>query len=199
MARPLSDDALDTIFREARTHSAWLPKPVDDELLRRVYDLAKWGPTSANTAPMRVVFVKSKEAKERLKPALASGNVDKTMVAPVTAIVATDMRFYEHTPKLWPHAPQFAELFTKPGQEEFTKMHAFRNGSLQGAYLIIAARALGLDVGPMSGFDNAKVDAEFFPDGRFQSNFLANLGYGDPSQLRPRNARLSFDEACRII
>jgi 3-hydroxypropanoate dehydrogenase len=199
MARPLSDDALDTIFREARTHSAWLPKPVDDELLRCVYDLAKWGPTSANTAPMRVVFVKSKEAKERLKPALASGNVDKTMIAPVTAIVATDMRFHEHIPKLWPHAPQFAELFTKPGQEEFTKTHAFRNGSLQGAYLIIAARALGLDVGPMSGFDNAKVDAEFFPDGRFQSNFLANLGYGDPSKLRPRNARLSFDEACRII
>lgn len=199
MAQPLDNRALNTIFREARTVSAWTARPVEDAVLREMYDLAKLGPTSANTSPMRVVFVKSREAKERLKPALAPGNVEKTMAAPVCAIVATDMRFHEHIPKLWPHNPQFMELFTKPGQEEFTRTHAFRNATLQGAYLIIAARALGLDAGPMSGFDNAKVDAEFFPDGRLMSNFLINLGYGDPSQLRPRNPRLTFDEACRIV
>jgi len=199
MPDAISDQALDQLFREARTHVAWLPRPVDDDLLRRMYDLAKMGPTSANTSPMRVVFVKSREAKERLKPALAPGNVEKTMAAPATAIVANDMRFYEFIPKLWPHSPEFANLFTKPGQEEFVKTHAMRNGSLQGAYLIMAARAMGLDVGPMSGFDNAKVDAAFFPDGRWKSNFLMNLGYGDPSKLHPRNLRLSFDEACRIV
>jgi 3-hydroxypropanoate dehydrogenase len=198
MAVPISDQCLDTIFREARTHSAWLNKPVDDALLARVYDLAKLAPTSANTSPMRVVFVKSSQAKERLKPALMPGNADKTMAAPATAIVATDTRFYEFIPRLW-HDPKFADLFTKPGMEEFTKTHAFRNGSLQGAYLIIAARALGLDCGPMSGFDNAKVDAEFFPDGRWKSNFLINLGYGDSSKLHPRNARLNFEDACTIV
>ncbi|MDB5292999.1 MAG: nitroreductase family protein [Phycisphaerales bacterium] len=199
MAKPASDDCLNTIFREARTFSAWLPKPVDDGLLREIYDLAKLGPTSANTSPMRVVFVKSQEAKERLKPALMPGNVEKTMAAPVCAIVANDLRFHEHIPKLWPHMPEFAKLFTQPGQEEFTVTHAFRNATLQGAYLVIAARALGLDAGPMSGFDNAKVDEAFFPDGRLKSNFLVNLGYGDPAGLRPRNPRLSFEEACKII
>lgn len=199
MAQPLDSAALDTIFLQARTHSAWLPKPVDDDLLRRIYDLAKLGPTSANTSPMRVLFVKSPAAKERLKPALSPGNVDKTMAAPVTAIVSTDMRFYELVPKLFPHNPGMAKAFTEPGKEEFTKTHAFRNGTLQGAYLIIAARALGLDAGPMSGFDNTKVDEAFFPDVPWKSNFLINLGHGDPAGLKPRNPRLSFDEACRIV
>lgn len=199
MAQPLSGDSLETIFLTARTHSAWLPKPVDDDLLRRVYDLAKFPPTSANTSPCRFVFVKSQAAKERLRPTLMGGNVDKTMAAPVCVIVVTDTRFYEFIPKVWPHQPEFADLFTQPGQEEFSRTHAFRNATLQGAYLIIAARAAGLDCGPMSGFDNAKVDAEFFPDGRWKSNFLINLGYGDPSKLRPRNPRLDFDEACRVL
>lgn len=199
MPPPLDDKALNTIFREARTHNAWLPKPVDDELLRRIYDLARMGPTSANTSPMRVVFVKSPQAKERLKPALSPGNVDKTMAAPVTAIIATDEQFHQWVPKLFPHNPDFAKLFTAPGKEEFTKTHAFRNATLQGAYLILAARALGLDTGPMSGFDNAKVDAEFLSDTGWKSNFLVNLGYGDPAQLKPRLPRLSFDEACKII
>jgi 3-hydroxypropanoate dehydrogenase len=199
MAQPLNDEALDVIFRQARTHVAWLPRAVDDELLRQLYDLTKWGPTSANTAPMRVVFVKSPEAKERLKPALMAGNVDKTMSAPVCAIIANDSRFYEHIPRLFPQNPKFADFFTAPGQEEFARTHAFRNGTLQGAYFIIAARALGLDTGPMSGFDNAKVDAEFFPDGRYRSNFLINLGYGDPAGLHPRNPRLDFDDVCTIV
>lgn len=199
MSQPIDAQALDTIFLEAHTQSAWLPNPVDDALLRRIYDVAKMGPTSANTSPMRVVFVKSREGKERLRPALAPGNVDKTMAAPVTAIIATDQKFYEWIPKLWPHNPEFAKSFTGPGKEEFTKTHAFRNATLQGAYLIIAARALGLDAGPMSGFDNARVDAEFFAESGWKSNFLVNLGYGDASQLKPRNPRLSFDEACRIV
>jgi 3-hydroxypropanoate dehydrogenase len=195
---PLDDDALDVIFRTARTFSAWLPRPVDDDLLRRVYELARLGPTSANTAPMRIVFVKSPEAKERLKPALSAGNVEKAMAAPATAIIATDTRFYEYIPRLFPPNPAFMDLFTQPGREHFTEVHAFRNGTLQGGYFILAARALGLDTGPMSGFDNAKVDAAFFPDGRYRSNFLCNLGYGDPSKLHPRLPRLEFDEACRI-
>jgi 3-hydroxypropanoate dehydrogenase len=198
MSPALNDESLDVIFRAARTQSAWLARPVDDELLRRLYDLARLGPTSANTSPMRVVFVKSPEAKERLEPALAPGNVEKTMAAPVCAIIATDSRFYEHIPRLFPHNPKFSEHFTSPGKEEFTRTHAFRNATLQGAYFIVAARAVGLDAGPMSGFDNAKVDAEFFPDGRYQSNFLCNLGYGDPSKLRPRLPRFEFDEVCRI-
>lgn len=198
MAQPLSDDALSVIFREARTHSAWLPKPVTDDLLREVYNLARLGPTSANTCPMRMLFVKSAEAKARLKPALSAGNVDKTMAAPVCAIIAHDLQFHEHIPYLFPHNPGFANSFTSPGKEEFTRVHAFRNGTLQGAYFIIAARALGLDTGPMSGFDNAKVDAEFFPDGHIKSNFLINLGYGDPSQLKPRLPRLAFEQVCRI-
>jgi 3-hydroxypropanoate dehydrogenase len=198
VSQPIADDALDVIFRTARTYNAWLPRPVDDDLLRRVYELARLGPTSFNTCPARIVFVKSPEAKERLKPALIPANVEKTMAAPVTAIVATDMRFYEHIPRLLPQNPAVADRFTKPGQEEFTRFHAFRNGTLQGGYFILAARALGLDVGPMSGFDNAKVDAEFFPDGRFRSNFLCNLGYGDPAKLHPRLPRLAFEEACRI-
>jgi 3-hydroxypropanoate dehydrogenase len=199
MAQPVDANALNTIFLEAHTHTAWLVKDVPDALLHRLYDVLKMGPTSANTSPMRVVFVKSPEAKARLKPALAPGNVEKTMAAPVTAIVATDERFYEFVPKLFPHNPDFGKSFTAPGKEEFTRTHAFRNATLQGGYLILAARALGLDAGPMSGFDNGKVDAEFFPDGRWKSNFLINLGYGDAAQIKPRNPRLTFAEACQIL
>ena len=199
MGEKLDGKALDVLFRKARTFSAWQPRAVDDDLLRQMYDLMKLAPTSANTSPMRLVFVKSPEAKERLKPALSPANVEKTMSAPVTAIVATDARFHEFIPQLFPHNPKFADLFTQPGKEEFTKTHAFRNATLQGAYLILAARAVGLDVGPMSGFDNAKLDAAFFPDGRCASNFLVNLGYGDASKLHPRLPRLSFEEVCRIV
>lgn len=199
MAQPLGQEAIDTIFTNARTHSAWLNKPVDQATLRKLYDIWKFGPTSANTSPARVVFVESAAAKEKLKGALMPGNVDKTMAAPVCAIIAYDMKFHEYIPRLWPHMPEFAQYFTKPGAEQFTHDHAFRNGSLQGAYLIIAARALGLDCGPMSGFDNAKVDAAFFPDGRWKSNFLCNIGYGDASKLHARSPRLSFDEACKIV
>lgn len=199
MSSAIGKDALDSLFLEARTYSAWLAKPVEDDLLRQIYDVAKFGPTSANTGPMRLVFVKSAAAKERLKPALMPGNVDKTMSAPVCAIVAMDSKFHEFIPRLWPANPGMAQMFTQPGKEEFSNTHALRNGSLQGAYLIIAARAFGLDCGPMSGFDNAKVDAEFFPDGRWKSNFLCNLGYGDAAKLYPRNPRLSFEEACQIV
>jgi 3-hydroxypropanoate dehydrogenase len=199
MAAVLNDQALDAIFRQARSFTAWLPKPVPDDLLRQVYDLAKLGPTSANTMPMRVVFVKSDAAKQRLEPALAPLNVDKTMLAPVCAIVAYDTQFHEFIPRLFPHNPKMKDVFTQPGKEEFAKAHAFRNGTLQGAYLIIAARAVGLDCGPMSGFDNAKVDTEFFSDGRWKSNFLINMGYGDPKSLHPRLERLPFEEACKIV
>jgi 3-hydroxypropanoate dehydrogenase len=199
MTAVLSDDALDLIFRNARTHNAWRQRPVPDELLRRVYDLAKWGPTSANSSPMRVVFVKSEAARTKLLPALLPSNVAKTKAAPVCAIVAHDSRFYEHVPKLFPHEPGAIAWFKGRGKEAAAASTAFRNGSLQGAYLMIAARALGLDCGPMSGFDNAKVDAAFFPDGRCKSNFLCNLGYGDAGKLFPRGPRLEFEEACAIV
>jgi len=196
-ARPtLVDDARDLLFRKARTYRAWLDRPVPDDLLRRVYELAAEGPTSANCSPMRVLFVKSREAKERLRPALTPGNVDKTMQAPVTAIIGHDLEFYELLPRLFPAADMRANFVGKP---ELIAATAFRNGSLQGAYLMLAARALGLDCGAMSGFDNAKVDVAFFPDGRVKSNFLCNLGYGDASKLGPRPPRLPFDDACRII
>jgi 3-hydroxypropanoate dehydrogenase len=195
--RPFLDDAaLDLLFRQARTHRAWLDRPVPDDLLRRVYELAAQGPTSANCSPMRVIFARSREAKERLRPALTPGNVDKTMQAPVTAIVAHDLGFPDRLPRLFPTADLRANFAGKP---ELIATTAFRNGSLQGAYLMLAARACGLDVGAMSGFDNAKVDAAFFPDGTVKSNFLCNLGYGDPGKLGPRPPRLPFDEACRII
>jgi 3-hydroxypropanoate dehydrogenase len=192
----LDETALDAIFRKARTHRAWLDRPVPDDLLRRVYELAAEGPTSANCSPMRVLFVKSREAKERLRPALTPGNVDKTMQAPVTAIIGYDLEFYELLPRLFPTADMRANFAGKP---ELIAATAFRNGNLQGAYLMLAARALGLDCGAMSGFDNAKVDAAFFPDGRVKSNFLCNLGYGDASKLGPRPPRLPFDDACCII
>ncbi len=195
MSKILSDAGLDLIFRQARTHKAWQDQEVSDVLLQAVWDLAKMGPTSANCSPMRVVFVKSAEAKEKLKPALMAGNVDKTMQAPVCAIVAYDRRFHEKLPELFSQADAKSWFEGKP---DFIEETAFRNGSLQGAYLIVAARALGLDCGPMSGFDRAKVDAAFFPEGRWASNFLCNLGYGDPSALPPRDQRLDFEEACVI-
>jgi 3-hydroxypropanoate dehydrogenase len=197
MDKVLTDDGLDLLFRHARTHSYWLPRSVDDTLLRRVYDLARMGPTSANMCPMRVVFVKSREAKEQLRPCLDAGNVDKTMAAPVTAVIGMDAHFYEQLPRLFPHADAKAWFQDLPeGVLEYT---ALRNSSLQGAYFLLAARAVGLDCGPMSGFDNAKVDAAFFAGTTVKSNFLCNLGYGDPSRLHPRSPRLDFEEACTLV
>jgi len=197
MSKVLSDDGLDLIFRAARTHNVWLDKPVDDALLRQVYDLAKMGPTSANMCPMRVLFVKSQEAKEKLKPALDAGNVNKTMKAPVTVIIGMDVRFFEKLPQLFPHAD--AKAWFKDLPPGVLESIALRNSSLQGAYFMLAARSLGLDCGPMSGFDNAKVDAAFFAGTTVKSNFLCNLGYGDATKLNPRSPRLSFEEACRIV
>jgi len=192
----LDHGSLDQLFVAARTYSKWLDRPVDEALLRELYDLAKLAPTSANSQPMRLVFVRSAEAKERLKPALAPQNVEKTLTAPVTAIVAHDLEFYERLPKLMPQADVKSWFAALPA--EHIERAAFQGSSMQGAYLILAARALGLDAGPIGGFDRAKVDAEFFPGGTVRSNFLVNLGYGDPAGLFPRNPRLDFDEACRI-
>lgn len=196
MAHAINDEALDTIFRAARTHNIWLDKPVSPTLLMAVYDLMRWGPTSANTSPARIVFVVSKEAKERLKPHLGAANVDKTMAAPATAIIGYDLDFARHMPKLFPHNPGAKDWFKDPA---FAKTTAFRNGALQGGYFIIAARALGLDCGPMSGFDNEGVDREFFAGTAIKSNFLCNVGYGDHAGLFARGPRLSFDEACKIV
>ncbi len=193
----LDSKALDILFRSARTQNGFLDRPVSDEQLRALYDLLKWGPTTMNSQPARFVFVRSREAKEKLRPALSPGNVEKTMAAPVTVIVAYDLRFYENLPRTFPNNPDAKAAFE--GKEALIATAALRNGSLQGAYLILAARALGLDCGPMSGFDNAKVDEAFFPDGRWKSNFLCNLGTGDPTKVFPRNPRLAFEEACRIV
>jgi 3-hydroxypropanoate dehydrogenase len=192
----VSADAIDQIFREARTHNVWLPQPVPAELLHQAYELAVLGPTSANTVPARFVFLTTPEAKERLRPALSAGNLEKTMAAPVTAIIAWDTEFHEKLPKLFPHRDMRSIFAGKP---DLIKETAFRNSSLEGAYFILAARALGLDCGPMSGFDASKVDAEFFPDGKWKSNFLCNLGYGDASKLLPRSPRLPFEEACLVL
>ena len=191
----LDDKALDTIFREARTHNGWLDKPVSDAKLHELYELAKWGPTSANSQPARFVFVRTKEGKERLRPSLSAGNTEKTMSAPVTAIVAYDTQFFELLPKNFPHDPTAIHWFK--GQPSAAPT-AFRNGTLQGAYLMIAARALDLDIGAMSGFDNAKVDEAFFPDGRFKTNFLCNIGYGDRSKLFNRSPRMAFEESATL-
>lgn len=192
---PLDATALDRIFRTARTYRAWNGEPVADATLHALYELMKWGPTSGNCCPARIVFVKSREAKERLRPALDAGNVAQTMAAPATAIVAYDLEFYEKLPTLVPHRDARSDFVGKP---ELARSTAVQSGTLQGAYLIVAARALGLDCGPMGGFDPAKVDAEFFPDGKVRSNFLCNLGYGDPAKLHPRAPRLAFEEVCRI-
>jgi 3-hydroxypropanoate dehydrogenase len=197
MAASLDASALDQLFLEARTHNAWQDKPVSDTLLKQAWNLARMGPTSANCSPMRVVFVKSAEAKARLLPALLEGNRAKTLAAPVTAIFGNDSRFYDLLPRLFPHTDARA-WFAGPGKEELAATTAFRNGTLQAAYFMLAARSLGLDCGPMSGFDNAQVDRAFFPDGQIKSNFICNLGHGDPSALFPRSPRLEFEEACRI-
>ncbi len=196
MTQPLDQRALNQLLLDAHTHNKWTDKPVPDELLHRLYDTLRMGPTSANCCPARFVFVKSKAAKEKLAPTLSEGNRAKTMAAPVTAIVAYDLKFYELVPKLFPNAPNARSWFDF--DEKFAFTSAFRNGTLQGGYLILAARALGLDCGPMSGFNNAMVDELFFAGTSHKSNFLCNLGYGDPAGVFPRNPRLSFDEACRI-
>lgn len=198
MSNRLSDASLDTLFRTARTRNGWRDEPVGEELLRELYDLLKWGPTSANTCPARFVFVRSAAAKERLKPYLMEGNAEKTMSAPCCVIVAYDTQFYELMPKLFPsRSEHYRSMFgnNPPLAADLVQ----RNSTLQGAYLMIAARALGLDVGAMSGFDRAGVDREFFPDGRWKSNFLCNIGYGSEHNLFPRNPRLDFDDACRLL
>jgi len=192
----IDDAALKQIFFDARTQNGWLDKPLPDALLREIYDIAKMGATSMNTQPMRVLFLRSPEAKQRLAPALMPANLEKTMAAPVCAIVARDKRFYEFMPKIW-FRPGAEEMFA--GNAALAAGTAQRNATLQGAYLMIAARALGVDCGPMSGFDAAKVNAEFFPDGRWEADFLCNLGYGDPSKLFERQPRHDFDTACRIL
>src|SRR6266436_5251949 len=206
MGQTIDDSALNALFREARTYATWQPRPVADQTLRDLYDLLKWAPTSANAAPARFAFLRSKEAKERLRPALAPGNIEKTMTAPVTVIIAYDMKFCDQLPKLFPHSLGVKQLFESNPQ--LVEVTAQRNSTLQGAYLMLAARALGLDCGPMSGFDTVKVDEEFFaagkcedceqeffPESHVKSNFLCNLGYGDRSKLNPRNPRLEFSEA----
>jgi 3-hydroxypropanoate dehydrogenase len=197
----LEASALDLLFRQARTFSFWLDQPVTGAELREIYDLMKWGPTSANTCPGRIVFLRTPEAKERLRPALSRGNVDQTMTAPVTAILAYDLRFYERLPKLLPARPELRERFGSP--PEFAQKMALQGGTLEAAYFIIAARALGFDCGPMAGFENAKVDAEFFAPGTpyefYKSNILCNLGHGDRAKLTPRNPRLDFEEACALL
>ncbi len=197
MAEILSDKGLDLIFRAARSHNAWLDEPVGDTLLNAVYDLMKMAPTSANCCPARILFLKSKQAKERIKPHLDEGNVNKVMTAPVCAIIGYDTEFYEKLPQLFPHNPDAKNWLAD--NETLAQSTAFRNGSLQGAYFIIAARSLGLDCGPMSGFDNDGVDRTFFPGGKVKSNFICSLGYGEASALHPRGPRLPFDEACRIL
>lgn len=189
-------DALGIIFTRARSHNEWRQESVDEELLQQVYDLMKWGPTSANSCPARIVFVRSKEAMEKLLPCMAEGNVEKTRNAPVTAIIAYDTEFYEKLPKLLPHTDARSWFI---GDKPLIESTAFRNGTLQGAYFMIAARSLGLDCGPMSGFDNGKVDEVFFHGTTWKSNFICNLGYGDSNKLFPRSPRLDFDEACKIL
>lgn len=197
MAEPITAECLKQIFLEARSHNKWLDKPVSHELLRELVDIMKMGPTSANQSPARVIFVKSAEAKERLAAHLSEGNRAKTMSAPVCAILGYDLEFYKHLPKLFPHTDAKSWFEGKP--EKHVAISAFRNGTLQGGYFIIAARALGLDVGPMSGFDNAGVDREFFAGTSVRANFLCNLGYGDPAGLFPRSPRFAFDEIAKII
>ena len=197
MSDKLSAQALDQLFYEARTHNYWLDRPVSEETLQELYGLMRMGPTSANCSPARIIFVQSDEAKARLKPLLMEGNQEKTMAAPVCAIIGHDVEFYERIPELFPHNPDAKNWFN--GSAEFAEQTAFRNGSLQGAYFIMAARALGLDCGPMSGFDNAGVDEAFFKGTTVKSNFLCNIGYGDTAKLDPRSPRLPFDDACTVL
>lgn len=191
----LTEEALALLFFNARTHNAWQDKPVSDEQLRRLYELMKWGPTSANCSPARIVFAKSREARDRLAACMSPGNADKTRAAPVTAIIGMDMEFYEKLPQLFPHADARSWF---AGKQKLIDATALRNSSLQGGYLIMAARALGLDCGPMSGFDERKVNAAFFAGTSITVNFVCSIGYGDPAKLFPRSPRLPFDEACTI-
>ncbi len=185
------------ILTQGRSHNEWLKKDVPDSLLHQLYDIMKWGPTSANCSPARIVFIKTTEAKKRLIKHVIESNAEKTLSAPVTAIIAYDKKFYDHIPKLFPHNPDAKDWFS--GSEEFAEKTAFRNSSLQGAYFIIAARLLGLDCGPMSGFDNEGLDKEFFSDTAFKSNFICNIGYGDESKLFERSPRFDFDQICKIL
>jgi 3-hydroxypropanoate dehydrogenase len=195
----LDDHALDTLFRDARTQNGWQDRPVTDAELRAIYELAKWGPTSANCAPMRIQFVKSPAAKARLKPFLNPGNVEKTMAAPAVAIIGYDTRFYDHLPKLFPHNLDARNWFAGEDKAAHAATTAFRNGSLQGAYFIIAARALGLDCGPMSGFNSGGIDREFWDGTSVKTNFLCSVGHGDPAKIFARSPRFEFDEVCRIL
>ena len=192
----IDPSSLDQLFRTARTHNRFSGEVTEADV-RAIYDLAKMGPTTANSQPARFVFLLTREARERLRPALSAGNLEKTLAAPCVVIVAYDLEFYEQLPNTFPHTDARSWFVGKP--QTHIEITALRNGSLQGAYFILAARALGFDTGPMSGFDNAKVDAEFFPDGQFKSNFLCNLGRGDPAKVYPRNPRLAFEEACRVL
>jgi 3-hydroxypropanoate dehydrogenase len=192
----IDEAGLDLLFRSARSQNGWLPKPVSPAQLHEIHDLMRMGPTSANCSPLRVIFVTSPEGKQRLAPALSAGNLDKVMAAPVTAILGYDLQFFEHLPRLFPHNLTARSWFEGKPHAEAT---AFRNSSLQAAYLMLAARAVGLDCGPMSGFDNAKVDAEFFPGGRIKSNFICSLGYGDPTKIFERSPRFAFEEVCAIV
>jgi len=192
----LDDDALDLIFRKARTHNAWRDRPVTDDDLRRIYETMKWGPTSANASPARFVFVRAPEGKALLAPALSAGNLDKTMAAPATAVIGYDPRFFERMDYLFPHNPAMADLYRN--NAEAAEDAGFRNGTLQGAYFMIAARSLGFDIGAMSGFDKGAVNAAFFAGTSVKANFLCNIGHGDQSALLPRHPRLDFDDACRL-
>ncbi|TMJ27755.1 MAG: malonic semialdehyde reductase [Alphaproteobacteria bacterium] len=192
----IDSQSLDLILRGARTHNVFQDKPVSDAQLRQIHEIMKWGPTSTNCQPARIVFVRTQEGKDKLRPALSPGNTDKTMAAPITAIIAYDSQFYEHMPRVFPHNPAAQSLYSGEDKKEHALRTAFRNGSLQGAYFIVAVRALGLDAGAMSGFNNALVDQAFFPDGRFKSNFLCNIGYGDHSKLFNQNPRLDFEDVC---
>ena len=193
----IPDQALDQLFRQARSHNGWQDREVTDAQLRQIYDLMKMGPTSLNTCPARIVFIKSQAAKERLKACLNEGNINKSMTAPVVALIGMDLEFYTKLDKLWPHAPEAPNWYI--GKPDKIKETAFRNSALQGAYFVLAARSLGLDAGPMSGFDADKMDATFFPDGKIKSNFICAIGYGDESKLYPRGPRLEFSEACSVI
>jgi 3-hydroxypropanoate dehydrogenase len=195
----VDENFLDLVFRNGRSQNGWLPEPVSDEQLKQVYELMKWGPTSVNCSPARIVFVRSEAAKAKLKDALSPGNVDKSMTAPVLAVVGYETRFYDDLPRLFPHNPAVKTWFEGEAKIGFAETTAFRNGTLQGGYLIAAARAVGLDCGPMSGFDNAKVDAALFTGTSIKSNFICGLGRGDTSKLFPRSPRLSFEEACKLI
>ncbi len=190
------EKTLDLLLRKARSHSEFTDQPVPDAALRAAHDLMKWGPTSANSQPMRVVYLRSKASRERLAPALSAVNREKTLKAPLVALFAYDTRFWEHLPRMF-HNPDAINWFKDKGAH--TETTAFRNGTLQGAYYLLALRAVGLDCGAMSGFDNAKVDAAFFPDGRLRSNFLVNIGYGTGKGIAPRNPRLTFEETCQVI